>query len=60
VLVPAALDIDAGFPALLAEDALGEGLLDQVAAIDLHAREAQLGVLLPVPVRRQAGKHALL
>jgi hypothetical protein len=45
---PAAFDLDAGFPAFLAEDALREALIRLAARFD--AREAQLGVLLPVPV----------
>src|SRR5258708_17879730 len=56
--VPAAFDLDAGFPAALAEDALGERLLDGVAASHLHARESQFRVLLPVPVARQAADDA--
>ena len=50
MLVPAAFDLEAGFPALLADDRFGERLLYRIAATDLHAREAQLRVLLPVPV----------
>src|SRR6185503_4751994 len=50
VLVPAALDLDAGFPAPLADDPLGERAPGGVAAAHLHPREAQLGVLLPEPV----------
>src|SRR5439155_21529406 len=58
MLVPAAFDLDAGFPALLADDRFGERLLYRIAATDLDAREAQLRVLLPVPVGRQAGNDA--
>jgi hypothetical protein len=54
VRFPAAVDVDAGFPALLAEDALRHPLVGVVAGVD--AREAQLAVLLPVPVGGKAEK----
>jgi hypothetical protein len=56
VRVPAALDLDAGFPALLAECLSGELLLAGRAGLDFDAAEAKLGVLLPIPVGRQAGQ----
>ena len=52
VRFPAALDLDAGVPALLAEDGLREVVVGVVAHLD--AGEAQLGVLLPVPVGSEA------
>ena len=54
VRLPAALDLDAGFPALLADQAVGARLLFGRVAAHLDAREAQLGVLLPVPVGGEA------
>ena len=58
MLVPAAFDLEAGFPALLADDRFGERLFYRIAATDLDARETQRRVLLPVPVGRQAGNDA--
>jgi hypothetical protein len=40
VRVPAALDVDAGFPGPLAERSLGEFLLAGRAGLDLDAAEA--------------------
>src|SRR6185436_10115471 len=48
VRVPAALDLDAGVPAVLAELTLGELLLRGVAVARVDPCEAQLRILLPI------------
>ena len=58
--LPAAFHLDAELPAPLAERGAGEGVVAAGAGAQLDAGEAVRGVLLPVPVVRQAAEQRLL
>jgi hypothetical protein len=58
VFVPGAFDVEAGFPALLADLAPDERLFGGAAGRGFDFGEAQLRVLLPVPVRGQVVEDA--